>query len=46
LSASAPACQIVITGLDPVIHAFSMASEDVDGRNKSGHDEISQKSSR
>jgi hypothetical protein len=24
LSASAPACQIVITGLDPVIHAFSV----------------------
>jgi len=33
---------VVITGLAPVIHAFifTVASVSVDGRNKSGHDEI------
>jgi hypothetical protein len=32
----------VITGLGPVIHAFifTVASINVDGRNKSGHDEM------
>jgi hypothetical protein len=29
----------VITGLVPVIHVLVEASKDVDGRNKSGHDE-------
>jgi hypothetical protein len=46
VSAGAPASQIVITGLDPVINAFLLASEDVDGRIKSGHDGITRESSK
>jgi hypothetical protein len=29
----------VITGLVPVIHVFVDTNKDVDGRNKSGHDD-------
>ena len=30
-----------MTGLDPVIYAFFAAPQDMDGRIKSGHDELS-----
>jgi hypothetical protein len=46
LSAGAPASHTVITGLDPVIHVFSVASEHVDGRIKSGHDGITREPSK
>jgi hypothetical protein len=39
---SCPPPEIVITGLDPVIHAFFVANPSgcrVDGRIKSGHDD-------
>jgi hypothetical protein len=34
-----PQSKVVVPGLDPGIHAFLAASEGVDGRIKSGHDD-------
>ncbi len=31
---------LVMAGLDPAIHVFGAAKEDVDARHKAGHDEV------